>query len=66
LGFNNGFESTQNMLDFYNKTFQKVSHVEIEVTHYASAEVVCSQEIELRVIAEVIDPQQAINYYIVK
>jgi hypothetical protein len=48
------------VLDFYNKTFKKTSHVETEVVlRHASAEVVHHQEMEPFAVAEVIDPQEA-------
>jgi hypothetical protein len=62
LGFykrKNGFEGTQDVLDFYNKTFNKTSYVEIEIIiHHVSAEVVHHQEIEPFDVADVIDPQE--------
>jgi hypothetical protein len=63
LGFykkKNGFEGAQDVLDFYYKTFKKMSHVETEVIlHHASAEVVHPQEMEPFAMADVSDPQEA-------
>jgi hypothetical protein len=48
------------VLDFYNKTFKKTSHVETEVIlPHESAEVVHNQEMEPFYVAEVIDTQEA-------
>jgi hypothetical protein len=48
------------VLDFYNNTFKKTSHVETQVIlPHASADVVHPQEMEPFAVAEVIDPQEA-------
>jgi hypothetical protein len=44
------------VLDFYNKTYQKVSYVETEVLH-VSAEVVDSQGMEHCAVAEIFIPK---------
>jgi hypothetical protein len=63
LGFykkKNGFEGAQDVLDFYNKTFKKMSPVETEVSlPHSNAEVLHPQEMEPFAMAEVIDPQEA-------
>jgi hypothetical protein len=63
LGFykkKNGFEGAHDVLDFYNKTFEKKSPVETEVIlPYASAELVHHQEMEPFAVTEVTDPQEA-------
>jgi hypothetical protein len=63
LGFymkKNGFEGAPDVLDFYNKTFKKTSHVEIDfILPPASAEVVHCQEMEIFDVTEVINPQEA-------
>jgi hypothetical protein len=51
----NEFESAQDMPGFYNKTFQKVSHVETGIVPRAIAEVVPSRESGPRTASEVID-----------
>jgi hypothetical protein len=53
------------VLDFYNKTFKKISPVETEfILPHASAEVVHHQKMEHVVVAEVIDPQEAEESFI--
>jgi hypothetical protein len=48
------------MLDFFNKTFKKISPVETQVIlSHASTEVVHPQEMEPFAVAKVIDPQEA-------
>jgi hypothetical protein len=63
LGFykkNSGFEGAQDVLDFYNKNFNKISPVETQVIlPHSSAEVVHSLDMEAFAVAEVIDPQEA-------
>jgi hypothetical protein len=63
LGFykkKNGCEGAQDVLDFYNKTFNKTSPVETHVIlPHASAEVVHPQEMEPFAVAEVIDLREA-------
>jgi hypothetical protein len=48
------------VLDFYNKTFKKTSHVETEfILPHASAKAVRPREMGFFAVAEVIDPQEA-------
>jgi hypothetical protein len=52
------------VLDFYGKTFKKASPVETEVLPRASTEVLHPQEMEPFHVAEVIDPQEAEESFI--